>query len=168
MSTDTIIVHVNTVDSTTNVNGNVLSANLSGASYQWVDCDSNFAEIPDETDQYFTALNNGNYAVEITNNGCNSISNCINVFGIGVIENSFGGKFVIYPNPTAGELTIDLGKMHEFIDAELFSIDGKMVSSFSFIKMSKLNLKIDQPAGYYLINIRSKSGNRAQIKILKN
>lgn len=168
MSTDTIIVHVNTVDSTTNVNGNVLSANLSGASYQWVDCDSNFAEIPGETDQYFTALNNGNYAVEITNNGCNAISNCINVFGIGVIENSFGGKFVIYPNPTAGELTIDLGKMHESIDAELFSIDGKMVSSYSFIKMSKLNLKIDQPAGYYLINIRSKSGNRAQIKILKN
>lgn len=45
---------------------NTLSANLAGAEYQWLDCNDDYAILPDETNQNFTASEDGNYAVEIT------------------------------------------------------------------------------------------------------
>ncbi|MDG2370576.1 MAG: T9SS type A sorting domain-containing protein [Flavobacteriales bacterium] len=165
-STDSITIIV--IDNSISANGNVLSANLSGAAYQWLDCDNGFSLINGETNQSYTANTNGNYAVKVTQNGCSSISDCISISNIGVIENTFGQEIIVLPNPTAGELTIELGSMHEIIVAELFSIDGKKVGSYSFNKMSKLNLLIEQPAGYYLISLRASNGNHAQIKVLKN
>ena len=63
--------------------GNQLSAEQNGATYQWLDCDNNYAVINGETNQSFTALSSGNYAVEITTTNCFGInvdsSTCMNV-----------------------------------------------------------------------------------------
>jgi len=53
---------------------NTLFANLTGANYQWVDCDNSNAPISGATNQNYTPTSNGNYAVEVTENTCNSIS----------------------------------------------------------------------------------------------
>lgn len=54
--------------------GALLTAEMNGASYQWLDCDNNYAEIPGETNQSYTASVVGHYAVKITfSNLCETI-----------------------------------------------------------------------------------------------
>ena len=43
-----------------------LSADLSGASYQWLDCNNGNAQIVGATSQTYAPTVNGNYSVEIT------------------------------------------------------------------------------------------------------
>lgn len=70
--------------------GALLSADQSGAIYQWLDCDNNYAPIAGETNQTFTPANTGNYAVEVTLNGCSDTSSCalVDYAGIDELSNS--------------------------------------------------------------------------------
>ena len=54
----------------------ILSANQIGASYQWLDCDDNYAPIVGDTNQDFTATANGNFAVIVSGYGCTDTSDC--------------------------------------------------------------------------------------------
>lgn len=54
--------------------GALLTAEMNGAGYQWLDCDNNYAEIPGETNQWYTASIVGHYAVRITfSNLCETV-----------------------------------------------------------------------------------------------
>lgn len=54
--------------------GALLTAEMNGAGYQWLDCDNNYAEIPGETNQSYTATVVGHYAVKITfSNLCEAV-----------------------------------------------------------------------------------------------
>jgi len=96
---------VNTVDVTTSTTGNAIMATLASATYQWLDCDSAFAQITAETGQSFTAMMNGNFAVMITSGGCVDTSACVTISSTGIssMENS---SWTIYPNPSDGMFTV--------------------------------------------------------------
>ena len=68
------------IDNSVTVDENVLTANFeaTGATYQWIDCDSGLA-IPNEINRTFTATLSGNYAVEITFNDQTVLSACFEV-----------------------------------------------------------------------------------------
>ncbi|MFN6946056.1 MAG: hypothetical protein ACK4ND_13990, partial [Cytophagaceae bacterium] len=74
-TTSKITVHPS-LDITVTNSSPELTANSTGASYQWLDCDNNYAIISGESGQNFTASATGNYAVEITKNGCTDTSAC--------------------------------------------------------------------------------------------
>ena len=65
-STVNLTLNVETIDNTVTVSGTTLTANQTGASYQWVDCDNGNAAISGETNASYTPTVTGNYAVEIT------------------------------------------------------------------------------------------------------
>ena len=67
-------------------NGSLLTADISGASYQWLDCDNNYAIINGEINQSYTPAITGNYAVEVTLNGCIDTSACFLVDYTGIEE----------------------------------------------------------------------------------
>ncbi|MDA0882789.1 MAG: LamG domain-containing protein, partial [Bacteroidetes bacterium] len=54
-----------------------LFANQTGATYQWLDCDNNNTPINGETNQFFAPDFSGNFAVEVSVNGCSAISDCM-------------------------------------------------------------------------------------------
>jgi uncharacterized protein YecT (DUF1311 family) len=54
----------------------VLSTSALGDNFQWIDCNNNSAINGAFTNEY-TPINDGNYAVEVTNNECTWISECI-------------------------------------------------------------------------------------------
>jgi hypothetical protein len=101
----TTTLTVNTVDVTTSTTGNVIMATLASATYQWLDCDSAYSQITGETNQSFTALMNGNFAVMITSSGCMDTSACVNISSTG-ISSVQSGSWNIYPNPSNGMFTI--------------------------------------------------------------
>ena len=56
---------VESVDVSTTITTTTISANLSDANYQWIDCDNGNQFIIDEISQTFQPVESGNYAVII-------------------------------------------------------------------------------------------------------
>ena len=82
-----------------------ITANASFASYQWLDCNNNFAVIPGENAQVFTATANGRYAVQITELGCVDTSECTSISTIGLAD-IVSNAVLVYPNPACEVLQI--------------------------------------------------------------
>lgn len=70
-----------------------------GISYQWVDCDNDFEPIPGETEQNFTISENGNYAVIVSYDDCEEMSDCFPISTIGLVESDLK-SIILHPNPT--------------------------------------------------------------------
>ena len=133
-----------------------LSANQTGAAYQWLDCDNGNAIIPSETGQTFTTTVNGNYAVEITVGSCVDTSACENITGVGINETA-NNVVSIYPNPTNGMVNINFGGNNSTVNYSISSIEGKMVETG---KTSANNITVDlsnESKGVYFIKIKTES-----------
>lgn len=158
---------INTVDdiSTTKSNDTIY-ANNSNAIYQWLDCDNNFIEIANETNQMFIVTANGSYAVELTEHGCVDTSICTSVNNIGIKESRFDENILIYPNPNKGNFNIDLGKVYKSAKVEISNIYGKLIYAESISNKQLISLSINQTFGVYLITITADE-RRAVFKLIK-
>ena len=161
----TLNLTINTVDTTVTQNGINLSANQTGASYQWLECPA-MTLISGATSQSYTATANGDYAVIVSHNGCVDTSTCYTISTIGIIENDFGNKFLFYPNPSNGNFTIDLGNTYVSITIKLTDLNGKLIETNSYKNTQLMHLKIEEPVGIYLLNIETVS-KKAIIKLIK-
>ncbi|HWS59332.1 MAG TPA: T9SS type A sorting domain-containing protein, partial [Flavobacterium sp.] len=107
-------------------NGTILSTTGTG-SYQW------FLEgvaIDGAINQTFTATQNGNYTVEITDaNGCKGISSVFIISNLSLNDNSVNKKINIYPNPTTGLVTISNEDNLTIDKIEIVNVLGKTVAT---------------------------------------
>jgi hypothetical protein len=104
----TLNLTLNTVaDLTTTVTGFTITASNPSASYQWLDCEANYAPVSGETSQTFIAAENGLYAVELTENGCRDTSECVAIRTVGIADPGRGPQgIVLAPNPAPGAFTL--------------------------------------------------------------
>ncbi|MFT5266259.1 MAG: hypothetical protein ACI8YQ_005023, partial [Polaribacter sp.] len=123
----------NTLDLTITQVDNLLNANSSGAgiTYQWIDC-ADGSEIAASTAQTFSATTNGNYAVILNDNGCVDTSACISISSLGIMENGFGKDLLLYPNPTNGHFSIDLGEILENITISITDLSGRLIQTKTY------------------------------------
>lgn len=95
---NTVVVQPIAIDTSISLNSNTITAHLSGAAYQWLNCADN-SVITDSTGISFTPQLTGDYKVAITKDGCTDTSRCINIIiisGITPTESNF--KIHVYPN----------------------------------------------------------------------
>jgi hypothetical protein len=164
----TLDLTINSVsDITTTVNGITISANNSNATYVWLDCDDNFSIIAGETNQSYTPLENSNYAVELSENGCTDTSACEAITTIGIIENSFIEEFSLYPNPTNGIFYIEFNSSQETIELKIMDASGKMIEDKTFNQVDLIEYELIQPKGIYLIEVSDKKNQRSIIRLIK-
>lgn len=133
------------------------------AGYQWYYKgieDNDFKEIKDATDDYFVAVDNGDYKVEVFNEeGCSTLSDAVNfVNKVDEIEN-YVDVFKMHPNPTSDFITIEI--MSPYFTEVVLSvsdINGKVIAAPVEMIVSNLNsTKIDlgdQANGTYFLNIK--------------
>ena len=157
---------ISVTDLTTSTVGGTISSNNSFATYQWLDCDNSYALISGETGISFTPSANGNYAVELTENGCIDTTSCVAITTVGIIENSFGVNLQVYPNPTSGNFSIDLGSIYQKSEVLITDLSGKVINAKSVSQSKVLNLSIEEPAGIYIIYIQA-GKQRAVIRLVK-
>ena len=143
-----------------------LNVNM-GITYQWVDCNNSFAAISGETSQTYTATDNGGYAVVINENSCADTSICYDVTSVGIFDTDFGNDFTLYPNPTDGNFSIDLGESRHPATLTIMDLAGRIIQSSTNNENQLVNLNLDGPAGVYLLMIES-GDKRAVIRVLKN
>jgi len=145
-----------------------LTANASNATYQWLDCDNNYAIIIGETSQSFTATSNGNYAVEVTKNNCPDTSACIAVNNVAILENSFVNIPKLFPNPTSGKLNLVLDNTYDEIIIKIRDINGKLISKQNYKSKQNISFEIKEARGVYIIDVSNNEGNSAKLRVIKN
>ena len=165
-STLTLSLTIIDIDTTVSLNGTTITA-VPGAIYQWINCDNSNLPISGETSQSFTPAVNGNYAVEITLNGCSEISACTNVLisGSNVFDLS---KVVVYPNPTKDKILIDFGSDLQFAELSVYAMNGKLLNKINTQNSRQISISLENyTAGLYFIEIKTKEGNFSVLKVSK-
>jgi hypothetical protein len=95
-------------DATTTLNGDLsITAITNNAFYQWINCTDNTI-INNANGQTFVPMENGSYAVIVTNQaGCSVTSDCVEIESLG-LEDLFSNQIKLYPNPCVdGKLSIE-------------------------------------------------------------
>ncbi|MEX0812831.1 MAG: T9SS type A sorting domain-containing protein [Chitinophagales bacterium] len=156
-----------TVDVSVQQSNNTLSADLAGASYQWVDCDNENAPVSGAVQQSFTPAENGNYAVIITENSCSSVSDCYNVNIVSIAETSSFNDLKLFPNPTEGHIKIDLGSRKDFVKIEVQNSIGQVIAEESHTNTDLIEHEIDEESGIYFIQLKIDGQNTEIIKVIK-
>jgi hypothetical protein len=146
---DSIVTYdltIDTVDTRTSVNGIVLSALATNATYQWVNCgDSSL--ISGANSATYVASANGDYAALITQGNCTEWTDCISVTTIGLEERSHHGV-VVYPNPSKG--TVYVLHAEEGVKIEILDVYGRKVGE-STIENGTIELPAHLINGMYVL-----------------
>jgi hypothetical protein len=153
------------VDVSTTVSEVTITAGEMGADYQWVDCDDNYSFIAGETNQAFTATQNGNYAVIITDGVCVDTSSCVAITTVGLSTNDLYKKISLYPNPVSNQLNIKSTDV-EIFSVEIFSATGQSVYSKTLNDVNTMVSTSIWESGVYFVNVRTNNGT-AILKVVK-
>ncbi len=164
----TLDLTIEELDNTVTLEGNVLTANAQGASYQWLDCANGQQPIEGETEVSFTPTQNGRYAVEITQNNCVAISNCQQVIITSIFGANGKGNLSVFPNPTTGTVHIELPEPEETLSVKVYNAMGQAVESRTIQNGTMLTLDIEGQNGIYFIEVSNKEGQSTLIKMVKN
>jgi hypothetical protein len=128
------ITEPTSIDATTSLSAETITATEASASYQWVDCDNANAPIANETNQSFTATANGNYAVVVTVGACNEMSACVNIASVG-LRDITSINYTVQPNPTTGLFTVT-ANTSEAMTVKVYDMIGKLIVSQSTVNNS--------------------------------
>lgn len=151
---------ISKVGSTTLTTGNFVT-------YQWY---LDGVAISGAVSQNYSYIVGGNYQVMVTNNsGCDNYSDGVVIGkakgGIGVEEEVFG-NLDLYPNPSAGLITIDLNRTQtESISVSIVNAAGKQVFAQTEQTTQEGKLRLDLshlPNAAYIVHIRS--GSQSVVK----
>lgn len=152
--------------------GSLLTATF-GSSYQWY---LNDTLIVGATSQNYTAIQDGDYTVEITNiAGCSTISSPINFTTTGILASGNQNNLSIFPNPFVGQTTIQvqLTKSSSVL-IEVYSVSGAKVAIVTNENYPSGNFTFtldltNQNYGSGLYLVKSTINNNLSItKIVKN
>jgi hypothetical protein len=135
--------------------GNTITSLASSATYQWLNCNNNYAIIAGDTNQSYTPTTSGNFAVEVNQNGCVDTSLCTNIVIVGIADNINLQNITIHPNPAANILYID--GLANTATAEVYDISGKLLLSK---QLNENQIDISSLAkGLYFIKLSTAEGS---------
>ncbi len=136
------------------VNNKTITASQTGATYQWIDCNTG-NPIAGAINQSFTPTNTiGNYAVIITIGNCSDTSECTLIDLTGLDE--FEQSILIYPNPVSNELNIEWSGDVKCIDVT--DAKGKLIEQLVPNSSTAKLLMTKYANGVYFIHIYTDTG----------
>ena len=145
--------------------GLTLTADLAGAVYQWIDCDSNI-QIPNATSQSFTATANGRYAVIIDNGKCIDTSACVAITTVGLSELTYAADLFVYPNPASDKIFLNRPLPSNKNEILLYNGQGQLVLKTQYFHEKGLEIQ-HLPAGFYWMALPELTGLPSHLKLHK-
>ena len=165
--TTTLNLTINSVNVATSLSGNTITANASGASYQWIDCNNGNAIIPGATAQAFTPTANGSYAVIVTTANCSDTSACQAITTVGISEQN-ASAIEVYPNPTSGTVKVILGEQYQSASIQLFNALGQATLHKAYSSTNEITFEIEGAPGVYFLEIESAEQVLGRVRVVKN
>ncbi len=149
----------------TSTSQTTISANQSGASYQWINCNNANLSIGGATNQSYNAATNGSYAVIVTQNGCSDTSACTVVSNVGMDYIELA-RVQIFPNPSSS--TIHFQAEEAIASIQLTDMNGRILATVT-PKANQSELDVSQlNKGIYFVKIQTVSGKTSSQKISKH
>ena len=145
-------------------NGNVLTSNIIGTSYQWFILNNSgvFVPIVGANSLNYTAVENGSYRVEVVAANCTLTSNTFT--STTLFNESFEKEGVsFYPNPFETIFNIVI---NENAEATITDVFGKQIAFQNLISGTNTIDLSGRAAGVYFVKIRTANGNKT-IKMIK-
>lgn len=93
------------------------------------------------------------------------IKSCMDTTGISSVAPDAG--ILVYPNPTTGNVIINLGRAYRDVSITLRNLTGQVTSTRQFGDTQQISVDIDAPPGFYLLEIETLEGKLARLKVLK-
>jgi len=161
----TLNLTITTVDVNVTITDPSITADAIGATYQWLNCNTGNSEIVGQTGQNFMAAANGDYSVEVTQNGCTDTSMCVNIFTVGIDESPLFNNVSVYPSPTDGNVNIVLGDLNS-ANIKVYTLDGKVLYRKENITGSTYQLELEGAPGIYFVELTAQ-GKKQVFKVVK-
>lgn len=155
-----------TLDYTVQANNEVLTSNQSGATYQWINCDTD-TPISGENSQSFTATAPGNYSVEISLNGCNIVSDCVEVTTLSEESLNFEKRISIFPNPVSDAINIKLDKVYSSLGLKVYNNLGQTIWSNEYSNVNFISTSFITASGVYFIELKNEFDELTRVKVIK-
>lgn len=86
---------------------------------------------------------------------------------LNVNQNLFISNVSLYPNPSNGNITIDLNQSFSKINIKVNNIVGQTILERNFENTDKINFEINENSGIYFVEIHNETGLTTTIKVLK-
>ena len=151
-----IYLTVNEVDTTVISTPPLLSAQAAGVIYQWVYC-PDYLPIADANQQEFTAIENGSYALIITENECVDTSACYDVHTVGIRVQNDLHSIQVFPNPTRGQITLITSEYTNAASISLYDVTGKFLRKSIYNGHNALEFNIIEPTGLYILSLETET-----------
>lgn len=154
------------VNSEISVTDNTITSSSSTGIYQWLDCEEGNIEISGATEQSFTPSFSGNYALEITENGCTEISECVDVTLVSIADIAFSNSLNIYPNPSNGPVLISWNEPQE-VTISVFNTLGQKIEEIPSFFGTSAEIKLLNNKGLFLVEILNANNHKISKRIIK-
>ncbi len=108
----------------------------------------------------------GAFNLTVVGGGSDCFVSKMSQYPIGVTENNFFNEFILFPNPTTGNFTINFAKYTD-VEVEAFNITGQLISSASEKNVNTLNYNIRSAPGFYIVEIKTSDVRVVRVKVIK-
>lgn len=162
----TLDLTINNVDAgITQVTAYTLQANAEGAAYRWLNCLDNYAVIPGAVDRSFFPGIDGEYAVEVTQNGCVDTSVCMPITAFGIPEMTLGSVNV-FPNPARGIITLELQGAEKNLQVQVYDNCGRLLLERLENTNGVLRVETGLAPGLRLVRLMAEDGRSALLRVM--
>jgi len=131
-----------------------------GTTFQWLDCNDNYAVIEGANSAFYDASGNGEFAVEITQGKCIDTSRC-QVFAYTSKKELSEMGVRLYPNPSNQYWMLTVDEPMNDVEIMIVDLSGKQVWEKSLSTLSTYKIEADLTAGVYTLIV---SGSNKQFK----
>ena len=164
----TLTISTAPLDASFNLVGQELVANQSQGQYQWYDCKNTppTAIVGAIESVLVLTETTGSYALEISNENCSNLSECIEIDM--TFLNSFeDGSISMYPNPAHNELAITWDSQLQVEQLKLYDASGKRIFEVYTHGASHVFDLSELSQGMYFIELLGANQNYVS-KVIKN
>jgi hypothetical protein len=151
----------------TEVDG-VLATSTLGDNFQWIDCTGNLP-ISGAITNEFTPINDGNYAVEVTNNQCTWMSDCFTFSTVSTSQINEDEAYSVYPNPANDFLTLYVPKGKSIASISLMDELGRILAVREVTSAAKTFDLLKLEGGMYFLTVHETSTEQTilQFQVIK-
>ncbi|WP_118976787.1 SBBP repeat-containing protein [Taibaiella koreensis] len=149
-----LTLHLDALDRSVSLAGNVLGAAQAGATYQWINCNQQ-QPIAGATQQSYTALQNGSYAVVLTKGACRDTSVCLQVTGMSIKDVAEPGTLTLAPNPAKDKVTLFSNTPFHHAICRILDMPGREVLQQGNLNGTQLTFDISALLpGVYIVELQ--------------
>jgi hypothetical protein len=151
----------------TEVDGVLVTSTL-GDNFQWIDCNGN-VPISGAITNEFTPTNDGNYAVEVTNNQCTWMSDCFTFSTVSTSQINEDDAYSVYPNPANDFLKLYVPKGKSIASISIMDELGRIVAVREVTSAANTFDLLKLEGGMYFLTVHETSTEQTilQFQVIK-